>query len=103
MRSSEQHVDHARPICGEYAGVELSPVRNVLDTGRTWRDVPNMDACTVAPTGISGLDDILAGGLARGCLFLLEGNPGTGKTTIALHFLLQGLRTGERGLYVTLS
>ena len=62
-----------------------------------------MDACTIAPTGISGLDDILAGGLARGCLFLLEGNPGTGKTTIALHFLLQGLRTGERGLYVTLS
>jgi circadian clock protein KaiC len=46
---------------------------------------------------------VLAGGLARGCLFLLEGNPGTGKTTIALHFLLQGLSTGERGLYVTLS
>ena len=62
-----------------------------------------MDACVIAPTGISGLDDILSGGLARGCLFLLEGNPGTGKTTIALHFLLRGLSTGERGLYVTLS
>lgn len=57
-----------------------------------------------ADTGISGLDDVLGGqGLARGRLFLLEGHPGTGKTTIALQFLLAGAATGERGLYVTLS
>ena len=56
-----------------------------------------------APTGIEGLDDILSGGLARGRLFLLEGNPGTGKTTIALQFLLEGLKAKQRVLYITLS
>jgi circadian clock protein KaiC len=56
-----------------------------------------------ARLGISGLDDILAGGLARGHLYLLEGSPGTGKTTAALQFLLQGAQEGELGLYVTLS
>ncbi|WP_275788743.1 ATPase domain-containing protein [Pararhizobium gei] len=56
-----------------------------------------------ARTGVDGLDDILVGGLAKGHVFLLEGNPGTGKTTIALQFLLSGAQDGERGLYVTLS
>ena len=56
-----------------------------------------------APTGVAGLDDILHGGLAKGRLFLLEGPPGTGKTTLALQFLLEGARTGEKGLYITLS
>jgi circadian clock protein KaiC len=56
-----------------------------------------------APTGIEGLDDILSGGLERGRLFLLEGSPGTGKTTIALQFLLESLKAGQRGLYITLS
>ena len=54
-------------------------------------------------TGVPGLDDILLGGLASGRVFLLEGSPGTGKTTMALRFLLEGSRAGERGLYVTLS
>lgn len=56
-----------------------------------------------ARTGVPGLDDILAGGLAIGRVFLLEGTPGTGKTTIALRFLLEGAKEGEQGLYVTLS
>jgi len=56
-----------------------------------------------ASTGIEGLDDILSGGLTPGRLFLLEGGPGTGKTTIALQFLLEGLKTGQQALYVTLS
>ena len=56
-----------------------------------------------AMTGVPGLDDILCGGLAPGRVFLLEGSPGTGKTTIALQFLLTGADAGERGLYVTLS
>ena len=58
---------------------------------------------TKAKLGVSGLDNILVGGLARGHLYLLEGSPGTGKTTIALQFLLEGHARGERGLYVTLS
>lgn len=56
-----------------------------------------------AETGIAGLDDILAGGLARGRLFLFEGSPGTGKTTIATQFLLAGAAAGEKVLYITLS
>jgi circadian clock protein KaiC len=54
-------------------------------------------------TGIAGLDDILGGGLARDHLYLIEGDPGTGKTTIAMQFLMEGARHGQKGLYVTLS
>jgi circadian clock protein KaiC len=54
-------------------------------------------------TGIAGLDDILGGGLARNHLYLIEGDPGTGKTTMAMQFLMEGVRRGQKGLYVTLS
>jgi circadian clock protein KaiC len=54
-------------------------------------------------TGVSGLDDILNGGLPQGHLYLVEGDPGTGKTTLALQFLLEGIRQGEPVIYVTLS
>jgi circadian clock protein KaiC len=57
----------------------------------------------VAVTGVPGFDSILGGGLPRGCLYLVDGNPGVGKTTLALQFLLQGVREGERCLYITLS
>jgi circadian clock protein KaiC len=56
-----------------------------------------------AATGIAGLDWILQGGLPREEMHLLQGGAGTGKTTIALHFLLEGRRNGEPTLYVTLS
>src|SRR3954467_2048186 len=58
---------------------------------------------TKAKSGIWGLDNILSGGFSRGHLFLVEGAPGTGKTTVALQFLLEGLRAGEKCLYITLS
>jgi circadian clock protein KaiC len=54
-------------------------------------------------TGSAGLDNILAGGLDADRLYLVEGRPGTGKTTLALQFLLEGVRLGEDCLYVTLS
>ncbi len=54
-------------------------------------------------TGIGGLDEILGGGLPANHLYLLDGEPGTGKTTLALQFLLAGAAAGARGLYVTLS
>ena len=60
-------------------------------------------AVDVFTTGIAGLDDILGGGLAPNHLYLIEGDPGTGKTTIALQFLMEGARHGQKGLYVTLS
>ena len=54
-------------------------------------------------TGVPGLDEILGGGLPRNCLYLIEGNPGVGKTTLALQFLREGRARGESCLYVTLS
>lgn len=57
----------------------------------------------IVATGVPGLDDVLMGGLSEGNLFLLEGSPGTGKTTLAVRFLLAGAEAGERGLYITLS
>jgi circadian clock protein KaiC len=54
-------------------------------------------------TGILGLDNVLSGGLPRDRLYLIEGTPGTGKTTLALQFLLDGYRHGERGMYITLA
>jgi circadian clock protein KaiC len=63
---------------------------------------------TIAPppivsTGVAGLDEILGGGLPTNRLYLIDGVPGTGKTTLALQFLLAGARRGERTLYVSLS
>src|ERR1051325_6039884 len=54
-------------------------------------------------TGISGLDDVLLGGFPRSHFYLVEGDPGTGKATLGLHFLLEGRDHGEKSLYVTLS
>jgi circadian clock protein KaiC len=66
-----------------------------------------MDATTEqlprASTGIAGLDNILGGGWARNRLHLLEGSPGTGKTTVALQFLLSGVKRGEAGIYISLA
>lgn len=61
------------------------------------------DEVNGAMTGVPGLDEIMGGGFAAERVFLLEGSPGTGKTTIALQFLLTGAEVGERGLYITLS
>jgi circadian clock protein KaiC len=54
-------------------------------------------------TGVPGLDAVLYGGLPPNRLYLIDGNPGVGKTTLALQFLLEGVRRGEKCLYVTLS
>lgn len=58
---------------------------------------------SVAGTGIEGLDYILLGGFPRNHVYLLQGDPGVGKTTLGLQFLLEGARHGEKGLYITLS
>jgi circadian clock protein KaiC len=61
------------------------------------------DPATVAGSGIDGLDDVLRGGFTRGRLYLVEGIPGAGKTTLAMQFLREGVKRGEPVLYVTLS
>jgi len=56
-----------------------------------------------APTGIKGLDEILEGGLPAGQMHLVQGGAGTGKTTLALQFLAEGIRRGEKALFITLA
>lgn len=56
-----------------------------------------------AKTGVPGLDDILSGGLPEGHLYLVQGDPGSGKTTLGLQFLMEGIKNGEKVLYITLS
>ncbi|MEO8548969.1 MAG: ATPase domain-containing protein [Kofleriaceae bacterium] len=56
-----------------------------------------------ARTGIEGLDLLLGGGIPRDHIYLVEGDPGVGKTTLALKFLLEGVKNGESALYITLS
>jgi circadian clock protein KaiC len=61
------------------------------------------DVLPKARTGVAGLDEVLGGGLAINRLHLLEGSPGTGKTTIALQFLLAGAEAREAGIYISLA
>lgn len=61
------------------------------------------DVDEISPSGVEGLDDILRGGFPQNCLHLITGAPGTGKTTLAMQFLLEGVQRGERCLYITLS
>lgn len=62
-----------------------------------------MPATPLVSTGIEGLDHVLGGGLPARRFYLLQGDPGAGKTTVGVQFLLEGVRRGERVLYVTLS
>jgi circadian clock protein KaiC len=62
-----------------------------------------MQPPNIASTGIAGLDHILLGGFPRNRVYLIQGDPGVGKTTLGLQFLLEGVRQGEQALYITLS
>jgi len=62
--------------------------------------IPTITRCS---SGCAGLDDVLGGGLPVGHFYLVEGEPGTGKTTLALQFISEGIQRGEKVLYVTLS
>jgi circadian clock protein KaiC len=72
-----------------------------MKNASTKDDVSTSEFCS---TGIEGLDNILGGGgFPRDCFYLIQGDPGSGKTTLALQFLLEGVQRGEAGFYVTLS
>jgi circadian clock protein KaiC len=82
--------------------VPLSAVHDLYSHSRNSIPVTH-DPNKRASTGVSGLDDVLRGGLPRNRFFLVEGDPGAGKTTLAMQYLLQGAEQGEKGLYITLS
>ena len=75
------------------SAIEMSPP----DTSPSTSGIPRCGS------GSAGLDDVLGGGFPRGHFYLLEGEPGSGKTTLALQFISEGLRQGEKVLYITLS
>jgi len=66
-------------------------------------DTDDTKKTDLAETGIAGLDDVVCGGLTPNAVYAVQGEPGSGKTTLALQFLMAGARKGERGLLVTLS
>ena len=67
------------------------------------RGTETLEDTELVPTGTGGLDDVLGGGLPAQRIHLLQGDPGTGKTTLALKFLLEGVSRKERVLYIALS
>src|SRR5579871_3269656 len=67
------------------------------------RSAPTPAQIAKVSAGVPGFDDVLGGGFPAGRLYLLEGDPGTGKTTLALQFLLEGARLGDRVAFITLS
>jgi circadian clock protein KaiC len=74
-----------------------------MKSGRTRKNSKIAPSSQRCPSGIEGLDEIVPGGLASGCFYLIQGDPGSGKTTLALQFLLEGVRRGESVFYITLS
>ncbi len=78
----------------------MTPMNMRLTEGKSGAPVGERE---VACTGIQGLDYVLRGGLPRNRVYLVEGSPGTGKTTLGLQFLMDGRDRGEIGLYITLS
>src|SRR4051794_35048871 len=83
--------------------IKESGSRNTMKGSRSQKTQTGVSTSVRMRTGIEGLDNILEGGFPENRIYLVEGEPGTGKTTLALQFLLEGARAGEAGLYVTLS
>lgn len=84
--------------CG--AGWEHAAIHRTLSVSMNTLSFASTARCR---TGIEGLDEVLRGGLPRDRMYLVLGEPGVGKTTLGLQFLLEGVKAGEKGLYITLS
>ncbi len=99
-------VGHCRACLGEYPKrlAAAFAYHFVTSEGRSLQMTnKTQDTPQYSKTGTAGLDQVLEGGLTPNRLYLIEGDPGAGKTTLALSFLVEGAKQGEVGLYVTLS
>src|SRR5687768_12241370 len=91
MKSPSPRIDFYQPRpAGALFGFPMSSTQNTVSKA-------------FISTGIPGLDNILGGGLTKERLYLVEGDPGSGKTTMALQFLIEGAKQGEAVLYITLA
>src|SRR5512140_1756150 len=81
----------------------LRPVQCIPLIRAKGSSMPDAVGATRVKTGVRGLDEVLGGGLPSRRVHLIQGSPGAGKTTLALQFLLEGARQGERGLYRSVS
>ena len=81
-----------------FSGAECIESKEAMH--ETTKDSDSQEIC---PTGLQGIDAIINGGLPSNCFYLVQGDPGSGKTTLALQFLFEGRRRGETVLYITLS
>ena len=94
------------PVPSDWGGMNVRRATNRTDYCPAWRAANPLNMITNVErtkTGIPGLDNILSGGLIANRLYLVNGDPGSGKTTLALHYLMEGVRLGEKCLYITLS
>ena len=100
-RSSREPSPGVKSFCKFNVEGSLAAKRGFdMDDGK---QLPDGDELPRISTGNAGLDDILGGGIDPERMYLFEGQPGSGKTTLALEFLLEGVRAGEPTLYITLS
>jgi circadian clock protein KaiC len=86
-----------------HSGAVDPPGKDMTDNRKDFVADGSHSRAQIISTGVPGLDDVLGGGLTPSRLYLIEGTPGAGKTTLALQFLREGVRRGESVLYVTLS
>src|SRR4029077_15640529 len=93
----------SRTTCGKDEGIPEGEGRPRLVEELLMSEKATMTEQADVRTGIPELDHILQGGFTPNRLYLIEGTPGSGKTTLALQYLLEGVKKGEPGLYVTLS
>jgi len=94
-----QIVAHFMSVHDGCSRASISDARAMITNPTRQPSVPN----DMINTGIEGLDHVLLGGFLRAGFYLLQGDPGSGKTTVALQFVHTRLKAGERCLYVTLT
>ncbi|MCA1732134.1 MAG: AAA family ATPase [Acidobacteria bacterium] len=95
---AQLYVDGADPPESRFGGKVATDSPHAL-----MNEIDRATSDDIAPTGIVGLDEVLRGGLPKHQMYFIQGDPGAGKTTLSFQFLLEGVRRGEKALFITLS